>query len=366
MQNAHAICLQYLSASAAENALYPNPWSYGKFPIGDEWTRPTPPVDLSDPDSTKPDEPFTGDQILANSCRRMKDSMLHYEFQCAISDGDIGRAMNVMAVSLFCCYILCAGFIFTFIYQVWAFTFTGSGKSKYSNELLELTCNFEFEYTPALQELVKNNWLCNLSGIEGCWFGLDLLQEKNIKRLKKMAQRRDADFGGDFFQEIVALNVRAFIQATESMNAAVRLTKKGGAHQRTKKAAAMKELTTEMQDQQLHRFRQGRTLGHKAADDFEKGYLLLTKKIPEFISRTLKDAGAIHADDDIDSDTPDESNDVPMPNMMVRGFLVAADEIDLEDVEGEVRQMEDKIMKGLFTGGESSSDSNDSSDEEEI
>src|SRR5882724_6138933 len=99
--------------------------------------------------------------------------------------------------------------------KVWTFTFTGSGKNKYSNELLELTCNFEFEYTPALQELVKNNWLCNLSGIEGCWFGLDLLQEKNIKRLKKMAQRRDADFGGSFFQEIVALNVRAFIQATD-------------------------------------------------------------------------------------------------------------------------------------------------------
>ena len=40
-----------------------------------------------------------GDRVLANSILRMRDSMLHYEFQCAISDGDIGRAMNVMVVS---------------------------------------------------------------------------------------------------------------------------------------------------------------------------------------------------------------------------------------------------------------------------
>jgi len=26
--------------------------------------------------------------------------MLHYEFQCAVSDSDIGRAMNVMAVDV--------------------------------------------------------------------------------------------------------------------------------------------------------------------------------------------------------------------------------------------------------------------------
>lgn len=42
--------------------------------------------------------PFEGDQVLANTGLRMRDS-LHYEFRCAISDGDIGRAMNVMAVS---------------------------------------------------------------------------------------------------------------------------------------------------------------------------------------------------------------------------------------------------------------------------
>jgi len=29
----------------------------------------------------------------------MRDAMLHYEFQHAIADGDIGQAMNIMSVS---------------------------------------------------------------------------------------------------------------------------------------------------------------------------------------------------------------------------------------------------------------------------
>lgn len=49
--------------------------------------------------STKTKKDFYGDEILANVILRMRDSMFHYEFQCAIAEGDIGRAINVMAVS---------------------------------------------------------------------------------------------------------------------------------------------------------------------------------------------------------------------------------------------------------------------------
>jgi hypothetical protein len=31
---------------------------------------------------------------------RMRDSLWHYEFQWAVADGDIGRAMQIMSVSL--------------------------------------------------------------------------------------------------------------------------------------------------------------------------------------------------------------------------------------------------------------------------
>lgn len=41
-----------------------------------------------------------GDQVLANAVLRMRDSLWHYEFQWAVADGDIGRAMLIMGVSM--------------------------------------------------------------------------------------------------------------------------------------------------------------------------------------------------------------------------------------------------------------------------
>jgi len=80
-----------------------------------------------------------------------------------------------------------------------------------------LACNFEYEYSAELQELILNNWLVNLTGIEGCWFPMDLMQEHNIKQLKKLAERQDATFGGEFFQEVVAMNIRALLKANKTV-----------------------------------------------------------------------------------------------------------------------------------------------------
>ena len=46
-------------------------------------------------------EGFKGDHCLANSILRLRDSPWHYEFNWAIADGDIGRAMQIMFVSPF-------------------------------------------------------------------------------------------------------------------------------------------------------------------------------------------------------------------------------------------------------------------------
>lgn len=95
--------------------------------------------------------------------------------------------------------------------RYWTFTFTGSGKSKYSNELLGFACNFNFEYNPELKRVILDNWLCNLEGHAGHWSPLDLLQKKMIRQLKSMAARRDHRFDGAFYQDVVSLNMRAFV-----------------------------------------------------------------------------------------------------------------------------------------------------------
>ena len=247
--------------------------------------------------------------------------------------------------------------------KVWVFTFTGSGCNKYSNELLKLTCNFEFEYSPELQEAVKNNWLCNLTGIEGCWFLMDLLQEKNIKQLKKMVQRRDATFGGNFFQTIVALNIQAFLQVISSMRTMARLGDKGGTHRRQKKQAAMRELWRHMEEHGLHRFRAGHNQGHSTQDDFEAGYdrFDTTPRITDFISRTLRNAGAIHdSGDDITHTMPmDVQDDGPIPNVVVDGTLVISDENASTNAEEE--QHMNVLMNDHLLAAMDPSDSKDAS-----
>ena len=87
----------------------------------------------------------------------------------------------------------------------------------------------------------------------------------------------------------------------------------------------MDDLARNIEEQGMHKFRAGRTSTHKAQNDFEEGYLILAngKKIKEFVTRTLRDAGAIHGDDDIFDDPVDEmEQELPMPNMLIDGRLV--------------------------------------------
>jgi hypothetical protein len=103
-----------------------------------------------------------------------------------------------------------------------------------------LACNFEYEYSQELQELILNNWLVNLSGIEGCWFLMDLMEEHNIKQLKKLAECCDTTFSGQFFQDVIAMNICALLKANDSIQGAVCLGHQGGSHRQKKKVDAKK------------------------------------------------------------------------------------------------------------------------------
>jgi hypothetical protein len=154
---------------------------------------------------------------------------------------------------------------------------------------------------------------------------MDLMEEHNIKQLKKLAERHDATFSGEFFQEVVAMNIRALLEANESIREAVRLGHQGGSHQRKKKADAERRLSDAMTERELHKFRPGCNLGHDAQDDFGKGYEMLEdgKRIRTFIHRTLLDSGAIHEDDLADQTTEADSRILPsMPTMLINGMLV--------------------------------------------
>lgn len=245
--------------------------------------------------------------------------------------------------------------------QIWTFTFCGSGKSKYTNELLELACSFEYEFSEDLKAAICSNWLCNLTGYEGCHFPMDLLQEHLIKELKSMTEDRSAPFGEVFFKEIISCNIRYFLEVKTVLRTAVGLGDKSGSHKQKKKAIALNMLGKAMQEAQLHRYRRGRTLGHVAHDDFAAGNNTLSgsSRIADFVKRTLpvgnvevhnsntqsdddesnKEHHDVAEDDediDEDQDLNNEFRQIPLPNMWQDGELILGDDTSDEDSEDDV------------------------------
>lgn len=303
-EHAKALVKRYLSAEARDVAVKGGPRAEEWFQSCATWKGksdvPRPPEESTGDKKQKKKKqdageetgPFAGDLSLANRVQRMGDCMIHYTFQAAVAEGDIGRVMDVLNV----CYDLTTPVHHTHrALQIWVFTFAGSGKTKYTNELLELACNFEFEYTPQLKAVILDNWLVNITGWPGHWFPGDLLPEKQINQLKKMAQRSDQTFGSFFFRRIVALNVRHLIDGTARLRTALGLSPRTQAHRRKQQDAAMNQLQRRFEEHKTHLFCPGRAYGFYAADNlaggFNKLYADKEKRIRDFVDRTCREFG---------------------------------------------------------------------------
>ncbi|KAG8730374.1 hypothetical protein FRC11_006856 [Ceratobasidium sp. 423] len=234
---------------------------------------------------------FTGDHCLANSILRLRDLLWHYEFNWAVADGDIGRVMNIMVV--------------------WQFTFTGSGPSKYATELLELACGFFFEFPQPLQDTIKKNWLCNLSGMPGCWFPMDLMQEHNIRELKSKSQRRDEDFSGTFFQKVVSRNVRMFTRVRSAVSIGLNLHERGSAHHTKKRQGIADQLRRSLERKETHYYIPGRTFGWVANDDFMNGIEAMPAKLSRFLR---KSNDTMHATETVDASNTSNESHLNTPN----------------------------------------------------
>ncbi|KAG8711444.1 hypothetical protein FRC08_015873 [Ceratobasidium sp. 394] len=259
-------------------------------------------------------ERFLGDACLATSILRLRNSLLHREYIWSVADGDIGRTMQIM--------------------WSWLFSFAGSSKSKYTNELLELACGFLFEFPERLQTALKNNWLCNFSGLQGCWMPFDLMQEHHNRDLKQKVQRRDEDFEGTFFQTVVSRNIRYFMRTRSAVNKSLGLHPTSS-HGSRKNSATLDHLLSSLANERVHSFVEGRTYGYAARDDLAQGRRLMPAKVAAFLHRTARPghvgSAPLDVDDDVgDGEPQDTSFEPPRPAMLIDGQLVTGDEQDMD------------------------------------
>ncbi|KAG9077862.1 hypothetical protein FS749_010195 [Ceratobasidium sp. UAMH 11750] len=131
-----------------------------------------------------------GDPALRNAQLLMRDGFWYLEFVTAVTEGDIGRVFEII--------------------KVLHFTFWGGGATNYGNELLELACNYFYEYPADLQIAILNNYLVNPSGLPNHWHELDLLQEHHNLLIKRVFNKKNSDFDSNFLRRAVSVNIRGF------------------------------------------------------------------------------------------------------------------------------------------------------------
>ncbi|KAG8734623.1 hypothetical protein FRC12_018452 [Ceratobasidium sp. 428] len=201
-----------------------------------------------------------------------------------------------------------------------------------------------------------DNWLCNLSGLPGCWFPMDLMQEHSIRELKEKSQRRDEDFEADFFQDVISRNVSRFAEIKSIINKSVGLQNRSAAHGSKKSLATATQLRKALETGRTHYFIAGRSYGWCAQDDFGAGFEKLPLKVTQFLRNTCVIVGDIPASapDNLPTEPTDQGNkggdepeseedlsdelgdlDLPAPVMLVDGRVVIEAAEDDGQSEGE-------------------------------
>lgn len=158
------------------------------------------------------------------------------------------------------------------------------------------------------------------------------MQEHNIRILKAQAQRRDSAFGGDFFSKIIARNVRAFIDIKHLLPEGLGLGKLSEKHG-TAKSTAVPRMLQGLHDRvRPHIFREGRSFGFTARDDFTEGYLKLGEggKLKTFLDRTLVDPVAVQDGSVGESDLTD-GEVADLPRQQVFAPVIAEGQLSVEE-----------------------------------
>ncbi|THG93874.1 hypothetical protein EW026_g7477 [Hermanssonia centrifuga] len=184
---------------------------------------------------------YTGDMSLANSIMFIHDTMLSREFSQAVADGDPGRVYEAFKRMMFC--------------------FAGSSHTKYTAYTLETICNLELESSPELKDAILRNMLINPSGEPGRYVEGDLHIEHLNLELEEMIAHKDSAWDGTHIRDVVAPNISRFVTLKNTFREGVGLGKRRGKHPTPHSKPEVKILLQTYKEEDLHKFRKGRTYG---------------------------------------------------------------------------------------------------------
>lgn len=165
--------------------------------------------------------------------------------------------------------------------------FAGSSHQNYMNYLLEVYCFLRYEASKNLRDGVLNNWLVNITGELGKWIEGDLLQEHYNRWLEDQVKKRGGDFDDKFYRSTLSPNVNHFLRIKEEIENTFELSSRAKTHTSPHLRHELRLLLALFKEEFLHLFCAGRTLGHAAGNQLNRGFdRLQIGKLADFICKT--------------------------------------------------------------------------------
>ncbi|KAJ7183811.1 hypothetical protein C8R46DRAFT_1308852, partial [Mycena filopes] len=196
-----------------------------------------------------------GDQVMVTLCNFMRMTFWYLELCAATAEGDIGRVFEVI--------------------KLLRFSFWGAGSTNYGNELLELACNFLYEWSDDLRLTVLENYLVNPTGKRGYWFELDLLQEHFNFWIKALFNSKSHDFDSKHLAEAVGLNISGISSLRERFPGLFGLKKNGGKHRDVRVADDINRLGAHFREEHILVWEAGRSHPYQVGNEFSAGMSVL-------------------------------------------------------------------------------------------
>ncbi|KAJ7504674.1 hypothetical protein B0H11DRAFT_2187102 [Mycena galericulata] len=210
---------------------------------------------------------FKGDRVLRNSEIFMLEVGWWIEMAYAVPEGDIGRVWEIM--------------------KIWIFKFADSSHQNYMKYLLEVYCLLRYESSKGLSNAILDNWLLNIKAELGKWLPGDLHQEHHNRWLEDMVQKHGGEFDNSFYRQTISPNVEHFLRFKEEIERAFNLDRRSKSHTSPHQRSELRLLLTLFKDQEVHMFREGRSMGHAAVNQFSRGCRELKQgKLANFLSIT--------------------------------------------------------------------------------
>ncbi|KAJ3560196.1 hypothetical protein NP233_g10995 [Leucocoprinus birnbaumii] len=190
------------------------------------------------------------DRIFENQSLQNRDELNYLELYHAMSVGNVGRVEATL--------------------PVWIYMFKVTGKHKYASHMLEFMYYLTEFYPPELAHIIQMNWLCNLTGKEGGFRGVDWMVERNNLYTKVIYGGSGSNCTLDHIIEESIL-IEFFRECHVSIENGFHLKNRTIHHSKPDMTKTLKALCAQFSKNTPHLFRSGREAKYEAPDSIELG-----------------------------------------------------------------------------------------------